>query len=125
MGATTTDRPKTYAALIRDDTVWTVADIARELDVELQTVRTWRKDSRAVKRASSAATAPSAAPSRSLRRAAGHPNRLPDPDFPVENKPMWKAGTIRKWAIQTGRMEKDGTPKRLKPPGRPRAKRAA
>jgi hypothetical protein len=49
---------------------------------------------------------------------------LPPTDIPVSGKPTWKAGTIRKWAIQTGRMSEAGEAQRLKPPGRPRSKAA-
>lgn len=97
-------RTPTYGDLVNDQTPWTMTDIAAQLDVQPQTVRSWRKDS--LKK--DAAAAP-------------HPNHLPKPDIPVTGKPTWKAGTVRRWAIQTGRMEEDGTPKRLKPPGRPRS----
>lgn len=96
---------KVYEDLIKDSTPWTMTDIARELNVQPQTVRSWRKD----------ALASHAGPP--------HPNQLPDSDIPVTGKPTWKAGTIRRWAIQTRRMLPDGTPQRLKPPGRPRAAR--
>lgn len=107
------DKTTTYADLVNDGTPWTMADIAVGLDVQSQTVRSWRKD------ALNAAKSNRAAPT------TPHPNHLPNPDIPVTGKPTWKAGTIRKWAIQTGRMAPDGTPKRLKPPGRPRAERPA
>jgi hypothetical protein len=111
MGATT-KTTKTYAQLIGDPAPWDMKAIAAALDVRDQTVRSWRKDSLAAARA--AASGQAVVP---------HPNQLPEPDWPVDGKPMWKAGTIRRWAIQTGRMSKTGEPKRLKPPGRPRAAR--
>lgn len=110
MSATTTDRPKTYEELVNDTTPWTMSDIATGLDVQPQTVRSWRKDSLAAGKGK-ASSAP-------------HPNHLPAPDIPVTGKPTWKAGTVRRWAIQTGRMTPGGEPLRLKPPGRPRTKAA-
>ncbi len=110
MSATTTDRPMTYDELVADATPWTMSDIAAQLDVQPQTVRSWRKDSLAASK-----SAPTNIP---------HPNHLPDPDIPVTGKPTWKAGTVRRWAIQTGRMSRTGAPLRLKPPGRPRTKAA-
>lgn len=98
---------RTYELLVSDGTPWTMTEIAVGLDVQPQTVRSWRKD---------ALKADPSAP---------HPNHLPTPDIPVSGKPTWKAGTVRRWAIQTGRMAVDGTPLRLKPPGRPRTERAA
>lgn len=111
MSATTTDRPKTYEELVSDDTPWTMSDIAEQLDVQPQTVRSWRKDSLAAAKASTVTPVP-------------HPNHLPNPDIPVTGKPTWRAGTVRRWAIQTGRMSREGAPLRLKPPGRPRTKAA-
>lgn len=105
-------RTPTYAELVNDQTPWTMTDIAAQLDVQPQTVRSWRKD--ALKSANIAPDSLANVP---------HPNHLPKPDIPVTGKPTWKAGTVRRWAIQTGRMEEDGTPKRLKPPGRPRSPR--
>ena len=110
MRATTTDRTPTYDELVSDATPWTMTDIATHLDVQQQTVRSWRKDSLA-------ATKQGATP-------APHPNHLPKPDIPVHGKPTWRAGTVRRWAIQTGRMSPEGEPLRLKPPGRPRSKAA-
>lgn len=102
----TTDRKMTYTELVTDPTPWTMADIAVGLDVQPQTVRSWRKDSLQ----SDTSTTP-------------HPQYLPNPDIPVRGKPTWKAGTVRRWAIQTGRLTPDGVPQRLKPPGRPRTER--
>lgn len=112
MSATTNTLPTIYDDLVSDTTPWTMADIAVGLDVQPQTVRSWRKDALGAERLGSAAPA------------APHPNHLPNPDIPVTGKPTWKAGTIRKWAMQTGRMTPEGVPQRLKPPGRPRTERA-
>lgn len=98
----------TYQKLIRDETPWTMNDISAGLQVKPQTVRSWRKDSL-----------------RAADLTAPHPNLMPAPDIPVLGKPTWRAGTIRRWAIQTGRMSPTGSPQRLKPPGRPRTARAA
>jgi hypothetical protein len=106
--ATTTD-PKVaqYLELINDQTEWIMPDIGRELNVKPQTVRSWRKDSLAAMRKN-----PAAPP---------HPHQLPPADVPnTHGRPVWRAGTIRKWAMQTGRMSESGVPQRLKPPGRPR-----
>lgn len=105
----TPEQRRTYNLLVSDGTPWTMAEIAVGLDVQPQTVRSWRKDSLA----------------KTTNPSVPHPNHLPDPDIPVSGKPTWKAGTVRRWAIQTGRMSVEGTPKRLKPPGRPRTERAA
>lgn len=110
MSAATKDRPKTYDDLVADNTPWTMAEIAVGLDVQPQTVRSWRKDALAATKSTPATP---------------HPNHLPNPDIPVSGKPTWRAGTIRKWAIQTGRMSPEGVPQRLKPPGRPRTERPA
>ncbi len=111
MSATTTTPTKTFKQLTTDPTPWTMADIALNLAVKSQTVRSWRKDSLAAERPDRAAAVP-------------HPNHLPKPDIPVTGKPAWTAGCIRRWAIQTGRMSPQGAPLRLRPPGRPRAKAA-
>lgn len=95
-----------YLELINDKTEWTMPDIARELKVMTQTVRSWRKDALTALR-----TNPAAPP---------HPHHLPVEDIDSHGRPVWYAGTIRKWAMQTGRMSQTGEPQRLKPPGRPR-----
>lgn len=96
-----------YLKLIDDRAEWTMPDIARELDVKPQTVRSWRKDSLSARREN-----PAAPP---------HPHHLPKEDIDAHGRPIWFAGTIRKWAMQTGRMNEKGEAQRLKPPGRPRA----
>lgn len=106
--STTTDTDTSlYLKLTGDKTMWTMPDIARELDVRPQTVRSWRKDSLHALREN-----PLAAP---------HPHHLPKEDDDSYGRPIWRAGTVRKWAMQTGRMNSKGEPQRLKPPGRPRA----
>jgi hypothetical protein len=95
-----------YLELTEDKTEWTMPQIARELDVKPQTVRSWRKDSLGALRMN-----PAAPP---------HPHHLPKEDLAPHDRPIWYAGTIRKWAMQTGRMDEMGRPQRLKPPGRPR-----
>lgn len=49
-----------------------------------------------------------------------HQAMLPLPDDTSTENPRWRAGTIRTWAMQTGRMSPDGVPNRARPPGRPR-----
>lgn len=107
--ATTTADPTTarYLKLVEDRTEWTMPAIAKELKVKAQTVRSWRKDSLQARREN-----PAAPP---------HPHHLPKEDLAWDGRPVWYAGTIRKWAMQTGRMNEKGEPQRLKPPGRPRA----
>jgi hypothetical protein len=105
--ATADTTTTTYLKLTGDKAEWTMPDIARELAVKAQTVRSWRKDSLTARRKN-----PAAPP---------HPHHLPPEDLEILGRPVWFAGTIRKWAMQTGRMSSDGTPQRLKPPGRPRA----
>lgn len=103
-----TSSTETYLALIDERVEWTMPDIARALGVMPQTVRSWRKDSLRAMRAN-----PAAPP---------HPHQLPKQDFYSHDRPVWYSGTIRQWAMQTGRMAADGTSQRLKPPGRPRRK---
>ncbi len=106
--ATVTTNPTTarYLELINDKTEWCMPDIARHLGVKTQTVRSWRKDALAALRAN-----PTAPP---------HPHHLPKEDDDAHGRPVWYAGTIRRWAMQTGRMSEIGEAQRLKPPGRPR-----
>lgn len=115
MSAATKPRT-TYDDLIADPAPWDMVAIATNLNVQPQTVRKWRRESLADARAAAQR------PRRDVA-AAPHPNHLPMPDIPVAGKPLWKAGTIRKWAMQTGRLAPDGTPIRLKPPGRPRTRK--
>ena len=98
-----------YQALVNDVTPWNMNDIADGLEVKPQTVRSWRRQAL-----------------RALRDEphVPHPNELPPAESPT-GATVWKAGTIRRWAIQTGRMTPDGQPQRLKPPGRPRTPKAA
>lgn len=110
MATTTTDPTTEYLRLTQDRTEWTMPDIARHLAVKPQTVRSWRKDSLSALRDN-----PAAPP---------HPHHLPRQDDDAHGRPVWWAGTIRRWAMQTGRMDEHGTPQRLKPPGRPRANTA-
>ena len=97
-----------YQDLITDETPWNMNDIAAALKVQPQTVRSWRKQAL-----------------RATRTDPGtpHPNELPPVESPT-GATVWRAGTIRNWAIQTGRMTKEGQAQRLKPPGRPRTKAA-
>lgn len=76
--------------LVADRTEWTTERIAEELKVAYSTVSLWR--------------------TREL---------LPPPDVPHPVRLIWYAGTIRAWAMRTGRMRLDGTPKAA-PLGRPR-----
>ncbi|MCZ7478839.1 hypothetical protein [Micromonospora sp. WMMC273] len=93
--------------LINDETLVDMPGIAKMLGVEYQTVKSWRKDYR-----NNIATANEETP---------HPKLLPKEDGPdIPGKPTWKAGTIRRWAMQTGRMTPDGQAVKMKPPGRPR-----
>ena len=110
--ATADPKVKKYQELINDKAEWTMPDIGRELNVQPQTVRSWRKDSLAAIREN-----PAAPP---------HPHQLPMPDVPnTHGRPVWYAGTVRNWAMQTGRMSDTGVPQRLKPPGRPRGSTVA
>lgn len=102
-----------YEDLVNDETQWDMPTIAEQLDVQYQTVKSWRKDYR--RALSAEVTTPKPG-----QPAVPHPKLLPPPDEVVFGKPVWKAGTIRRWAMQTGRMTPDGTPVKQKPPGRPR-----
>jgi hypothetical protein len=44
------------------------------------------------------------------------------PPLPLAGTPLWLRSEIISWAIQTGRMAPDGTPRRATPTGRPRRK---
>lgn len=98
-----------YDQLVSDPELWDMPRIGTELGVQYQTVKSWRKESIAGRGTP----------------ANPHPNLLPTPEQVLSGKPMWKAGTVRLWAMQTGRMSPDGKPQRSKPRGRPRTKAAA
>lgn len=79
--------------LLDDDTPWTLVDVARELGVARSTVYVWRM---------------------------GNRRGLPDPDAaPLTHRyphqPRWRAGTVRRWAVATGRMTKAGVVVSLRP----------
>ncbi|KGI79370.1 hypothetical protein IL38_24030 [Actinopolyspora erythraea] len=92
--------------LQQDDAIWELPDIAEALQKNLQTVHSWRTKS--LKYIRNASFVPVLA------------DVLPEPDLTYTRTPLWRAGTIRTWAMRTGRMLPDGTPVRSKPPGRPR-----
>jgi hypothetical protein len=94
-----------YQGLITDQTLWDMRDIAENLDVQYQTVKSWRRDESRASRAQGNQP---------------HPNLLPPPTEVKSGKPLWHAGGVRLWAMQTGRMTNDGTPRKSKPRGRPR-----
>lgn len=79
-----------YRRLICDTTPWRIHDIAENLGMHHMTVRSLRRDKKLVKE-----------------------------DETVGGKPVWRAGTVRKWAIDTGRMTSRGQPVKLKPWGTP------
>lgn len=96
-----------YDELVNDRSHrWEMPEIARQLKVEQQTVRMWRRNFR-------------------KNPEIPHPNRLPPPDGTPQGIPWWWAGTIRRWAMQTGRMDREGNPMRAKPPGRIGPRKAA
>lgn len=115
----------TYDELVNDHSeTWGIPEIARRLNVKNQTVRKWRRNYN--------------------RNPNAHPYRLPPPDFPpgppksmadprtratrlqvAHGTPEWWAGTIRRWAMQTGRMDEDGNAQRATSPGAPPKNRAA
>lgn len=104
--ATPAEPRPTYQQLITDETLWDMQDIADALDVQYQTVKSWRRDSSGASRRSNQP----------------HPNYLPPPDEVKSGKPLWRAGRVRLWALHTGRMAPTGQAKRSKPRGRPRGK---
>jgi hypothetical protein len=110
-----------YRALVEDRTLWDMPTIAGELGVQYQTVKTWRKDTGWPR---PKLPEERAAPQNKPRNGV-HPNLLPAPDMTLSGKPVWFAGTIRFWAMQTGRMSPEGVARKRKPPGRPKATAAA
>lgn len=101
-----------YRQMVSDETLWRRADIARELDVSLDTVKGWRRMSRAARRRAQAAGLPYLP----------HPNTLPDPHDTVMDRPVWQAGVIRQWAMRTERMDPlTFVACHPSPPGRPPA----
>lgn len=111
----------TYLELVSDYTEWDLPAISLNLNVQRQTVKSWRRDSLVEQRA---AEEEQDAEEDENARVPLHPNRLPPPHRYVFGKPVWRAGLVRLWAMQTGRMLPDGTPVRSKPPGRPRRQAA-
>ena len=97
-------RPRTYQELITDTELVDMHDIARLLDVQYQTVKSWRRDQMAT----------------GARGNQPHPNLLPPATMVKSGKPLWEAGPVRLWAMQTGRMTRTGEPRKSKPRGRPR-----
>ncbi|HEV2121244.1 MAG TPA: hypothetical protein VGW38_00520 [Chloroflexota bacterium] len=67
----------TVAAVARIDLVG-MAEIAERLGVTHGQVRVWR-----------------------------HRKQLPEPEWDLRNGPLWRWATIRKWAEETGRLEKE------------------
>lgn len=77
--------------LVNDTTLWGMREISANLNYSYQTVR--------------------------VMRAAG---QLPEPDATPSGRPVWYAGTIRRWAIDSRRMDHDGKVRHLqrgRPPG--------
>ncbi len=82
-----------YKRLIYDSTVWGLLEIAANLGLTIVTVRGYRKD-----------------------------GILCEEDGYASGRPWWHAGTIRRWAIDTGRMTTQGVPQKKKA-GRPKGAR--
>lgn len=110
--ATADEPPRTPAELdalrrrlIRDTTLWSMQDIADRLDVKYQTVLKWRR--------------------RATAEGGQGPRAFPAPEPASEgmpaDRPRWKAGRVRKWAMAVGHMRKDGRSMRPKLPGQPRS----
>lgn len=93
------------AALLNDKELWDAQRIATELKVTVGAVKKWRSNGLRDEREG---------------RTPGN-GSLPPSD--VDGHALWYAGTIRRWAMQTGRMDKNGTPKKATSPGRPRGSR--
>ncbi|WP_284740254.1 hypothetical protein [Amycolatopsis sp. RTGN1] len=117
------DRMKALAA---DDKLWTIAQVAEGLGLSLRRTRQlWRQMTDWLQygqgiwppRPDTYLTDPHPV---QLEWFPPHQTLLPLPDDDATGQPRWRAGTIRMWAMQTGRMNPDGTPKHAKPSGRPR-----
>ncbi|MBE8523101.1 hypothetical protein ILP97_37375 [Amycolatopsis sp. H6(2020)] len=122
------DRMKALAA---DDELWTIAQVAEGLGLSLRRTRQlWRQMTDWLQygqgiwppRPDTYLTDPHPV---QLEWFPPHQTLLPSPDDDATGQPRWRAGTIRRWAIQTGRMNPDGTPKHAKPSGRPPRPRQA
>lgn len=88
--------------LIRDQTRWSMQDIADALGVKYVTVLKWRRRAEA-----DGGKGPGAF-------------IAPEPPAPGEatDRPRWRAGRVRRWAMQNGRMHPDGQPCAPRLPGR-------
>lgn len=78
-----------YYDLVCDDSVWGIPEVAAALGLKDQTVRDLRSS-----------------------------GKMPPLDAGGFGNPRWYAGTVRHWAMSTGRMTPDGTPVKKKA-GRP------
>jgi hypothetical protein len=87
--------------LIADRTLWSMQDIAAALDIKYQTILKWRRRANA-----EGGAGPRAFIAPEPTGEGGAPDR-----------PRWRAGRVRKWAMQVGHMNFDGTPCRPKLPG--------
>lgn len=95
-------------ALQNDPTIWTLENIAEELEVSKIAVQKWRwKTLQHVEKEE--------------RVPLAH-DTLPVPDAPDSKprRPKWYAGSIRTWAMQVGRMLPDGTAQHMPRRGRPK-----
>lgn len=105
--------------LVDDDTPWKLADIAAALEVTPGAVGHWDRAMRNMLDGGDRRWPPQLGPARkitmpakgsvTLRRWPPHHRMLPPPDDYDGEAPVWRAGTIRLWAMKTGRMALDGT----------------
>jgi hypothetical protein len=84
-----------YHRLIYDTAVWGINEIASNLGLKVQTIRDYRQT-----------------------------GVLCPEDGRITGRPWWYAGTVRRWAIETGRMTREGVAQPGKPSGRPRGSRS-
>lgn len=125
MTATTIDLDQVdwalYDRLVHDDTLWTLRDITRELQVNTFTSGNWERACRNYRGGAALSWPPNMAQLRKALSPAepdaprlpdwpAHPAVLPPPEPLDVAEPHWRAGAVRQWAMQAGRMRLDGTP---------------
>ena len=106
--------------LVDDDAPWKLADVTKALEVTPGAVWHWYRATRNMVDGRNRCWPPPVAAARRVAKPRGskknalrtwppHHRVLPPPDRYDDDTPVWRAGTIRLWAMKTGRMALDGT----------------